>query len=299
MLNAKNVKIAYASVETEIIDDMLYVVLEDDRKIELPLYAEWCWFDPSFGDAWNDLLLYENARCGYLTFGVGDKYGYIDLETCKVACEPKWNWVSLFTPDGYAIVNCGCEPADDENMAFEIPPRGGKFGLIDRNFNVVVPIEYNYVALETRLDIGKCGSRYCNVSGNVFRVQETKLNANVPLADEWYIVSKDREYGIVNRKGDFVIPLGLGKLHVFCRDCILRKADTTLYMKGEVISLDKVYVCASMYDKRVCLIAKKGGKYAIVRTDGTFVCEFCLTFEEARQYVDGLFNGRTIIGIMV
>lgn len=104
VLNAKNVKIAYASVKTEIIDDMLYIVLEDGRKIELPLYAEWCDFD---------------------------------------------------------------------------------------------------------------------------------------------------------RKGNVVIPISWGTLHVLNRNCIIRSGDVTLYTRGQTIPLDKVYVCAAKHDKRVYLIAKK------------------------------------------
>jgi len=295
-LNAKNVKIAYASVETEIIDDMLYIVLEDGRKIELPLYAEWCDFDPTFGNVYNDLFLYDNAHYGLLTFGVGDKYGYIDLETGKVACEPKWDWVSLFRHGGYALIGCGGVPATDEDMAYEMPPDGTKIGLIDEDFNVVVQPEYDCIEWFSRLSIHKCGSRYCNVGVNGYSVRTFSLNENQSSEKEWFIVYKDRECGIVDRKGNVVIPLNCGTLYVFNRNCIIRSGDNTLYTKGEAIPLDKVYVCATKHDKRVYFIVKKGRKYAVVRDDGTFASDFKFTFQQARQFVDIQFEGCTLIG---
>jgi len=296
VLNAKNVKIAFASVETEIIDDMLYIVLKDGRKIELPLYAEWCDFDPTFGNVYNDLFLYDNAHYGLLTFGVGDKYGYIDLETGKVACEPKWDWVSLFRYGGYALIGCGGVPATDEDMAYEMPPGGTKIGLIDENFNVVVPPEYDYVEWLVSFNIDKCGSRYCNVGVNGHRVREFNLNRKQPPDKEWFVVYKDRECGIIDRKGNVVIPMSWGTLHVLNRNCIIRSGDVTLYTRGQTIPLDKVYVCAAKHDERVYFIAKKGRKYAVIRDNGTFASDFKFSFEQARQFVDIQFNGRTLVG---
>lgn len=299
MLNAKNVKIAYASVETEIIDDMLYIVLKDGRKIELPLYKEWCNFDHTFGNVCNDLFLYDNANYGLLTFGVGDKYGYIDLETGKVACEPKWDWVSLFRYGGYALIGFGGVPATDEDMAYEMPPVGTKIGLIDEDFNVVVQPEYDYISWFEHLSIHKCGSKYCNVGYDGYCIKAYNINENQLPENEWFIVYKDRECGIIDRNGKKIIPLGWGTLHVFNRDCVIRSGDVTLYTKGETIPLNKVYVCAAKHDERVYFIAKKGRKYAVIRDDGTFASDFKFSFEQARQFVDIQFDGRTIVGKMV
>lgn len=217
----------------------------------------------------------------------------------NIVCEPKWDWVSTFSPDGYALVNCGCEPANDMDMAFELLLSGGKFGVIDQDFNVVVPIEYDYIEWNDRFTIAKCGSRYCNVSTHIHLERKFSLNENVPTENAWFIVEKDGAYGVIDSKGNVVIPFACGVLHVLSRDCIIRKHNTTVYVKGKEILLDKVYVCASMHDERIYLIVQKGRKYAVVRDDGTFASDFKFTFQQAKQFVDVQFAGRTIIGKMV
>ncbi|MBQ8417780.1 MAG: hypothetical protein IJX10_04020 [Phascolarctobacterium sp.] len=58
----------------------------------------------------------------------------MNAKKVNIACETKWDWVSTFSPDGYALVNRGYEPANDEDMAFEVIPSEGKFGVIDQKF---------------------------------------------------------------------------------------------------------------------------------------------------------------------
>ena len=299
MLNSKDVKIAYSSIPTQIIDDVLYVTSKNGKTIELPLYMDWCSYDPSFGDYFNELNFWDNAYDGLLTFGIGDKYGYIDIRTGKVACQPKWNWVSLFSKDGYAIVNKGCEPFTNEDViAYELAPRTGLFGLIDRDFNMVLPFEYDWIKWDVSSCIHKAGSRYCNIStyGSAC-VKHFNLNADQPLENEWFIVNQGWSQGIVNRNNEVVIPIEPGRLYILSRKCILHRGySLVLYAGDEEIKLDKVYVCMSHFDDRAYLIVKKSRKYAVVRDDGTFATNFAFSFQQAKQFVDIQFANRTIIG---
>ena len=224
----------------------------------------------------------------------------MNAKKVNIACETTWDWVSTFSPDGYALVNCGYEPANDEDMAFEVIPSGGKFGVIDQKFNVIVPVEYDYIEWSGCFNIAKCGSKYCNVSANAHWGRKCSLNENVlSSGNAWFIVEKGGEYVVVDGKGNVIIPLACGGLGVLSRECILRKGNTTLYSKGKAIPLDKVYVCASMYDERVYLIVQKSRQYAVIRDDGTFASDFKFSFEQAKRFVDMQFGGRTIIGKMV
>ena len=298
MLNSKTVKIAYASIETEIINGVLYV-LKDGKKLELPLYMEWCSYDPSYGDYFNELNFWDNAYMGLLTFGIGNKYGYICICTGEVICEPKWDWVSLFTKDGYALINEGCEPFSDEGViAHEMAPRTGKIGLIDLDFNTIIPAQYSWITWHVSFRLHKAGSRYCNVTrkGNFFP-KNFNLNENQPLEHHWFIVNQGMNYGIVNSNNEAILPLELGRLYIFSRGCIIRRGLTyTLYTNDAKIDLDEIYVCMSRYDDRTYLIVKKAKKYAVIRDDGTFASNFAFTFQQAKQFVDIQFVNRTYIG---
>ena len=262
---------------------------------------DWCSYDPSFGDYFNELNFWDNAHDGLLTFGIGDKYGYIDIRTGKVACQPKWNWVSLFTRDGYALINEGCEPFIDEGViAHEMAPRTGKIGLIDRNFNTVLPAQYDWINWEVSCNIHKGGSRYCNIPRYAtYGAKRFNINENQPIENEWFIVTKGYCQAIVNRKNEPVFPFKPGYLYELSRECIIRRGPSlTLCAAGTETPLDKVYVCMSHHDDRVYLIVKKSKNYAVVRDDGTFASNFSFTFQQAKQFVDIQFANYTIIGKM-
>lgn len=302
MLNSKNVKIAYASLKTEIIDNVLHIVLNDSRKVSLPDYREMCKTDSSLEDYWSGLFIHDNAYEGLLTFGIGNKYGYIDLATGIVLCEPKWNWVSLFH-DGYAMVNIGCNPVTEDEMAFEICPITCKFGLINYHFTEVIPPgKYRYYSTYSSLSLSKQGSRYCTTvkrpskysSGYPFRSFD--LNKGYPHENHWFIVSNDNREAIINANGEFILPFESGRIYVLSRNAILRIGDKiTMYTNDETIEWDDIYVCVSREYTATYLIVKKNRKYAVVRTDGAFVTNLEFTFAQTKQFADLLFTNTTIV----
>lgn len=199
MLNCKNIKIAFCDIEAEIIDDVLYIVGEDGSMLDLPTFLR---VDE---DAVHKLGLYDNASDGLLTFGIGDRYGYIDLTTGRVACAPQWGWVSLFR-DGFALVADGCKPADEDSIAFELMPKAGKVGVIDREFNTVISPVYDEITWTSPCRIAKRGSRYCNCKSiDVLGRDSVALNADNAQVP-WFIVGEDDRYGIVDTDGKAVIP---------------------------------------------------------------------------------------------
>lgn len=225
----------------------------------------------------------------------------LDAKKENIVCKPKWDWVSLFSRDGYALVNIGCDPLTEEEIACEETPSTGKFGLIDYDFNVVVPPKYDSVEWNIYCEIDNRRSRYCNVPPR-YRgpiVRSYNINENQPVGKEWFVVSKDGQWGIIDRNENIIIPFDDRKLYVLSRECVLRKDGRMLYAGGESIPLDEVYVCKSPYETKVYLIVKRSRKYAVVRDDGTFASDFKFTFQQARQFVDIQFEGRTIVGKMV
>ncbi len=303
MLNSKDVKIAYASLKTEIIDSVLYIVMNDGTKVSLPEYREMCKTDSSLEPYWEGLFTYENAHEGLLTFGIGDKYGYIHLATGVVLCEPKWNWVSLFH-DGYATVNIGCDPVSEGDMAFEVCPRNGEYGLINYYFTEVIPPgKYDDYSTSSYLRLSKQGNRYCTTvkrpsryaSGYPSRAFD--LNEGLPHEDHWFIVYKDGQKGIINADGKLVFPFESSSLYVLSRNVVIRIGEKIImYTNDEAVEWDDVYVCISHDHPATYLIVKKNSKYAIVRTNGTFVSNLEFTFAQAKQLVDLLLTNSTIIG---
>jgi len=114
----------------------------------------------------------------------------------------EYDWIDGFS-GGMAVVLIG----DREN---------GKYGCIDKNGNVVVPLEYDWVykLSESLLEIslgGKCG--LIDTSGKI--VVPCEYDAIGQFSNGMAWILKDGKYGYIDETGDIIIPMIYDKFDFF------------------------------------------------------------------------------------
>ena len=84
----------------------------------------------------------EECEGGLIQFEVEGKWGFANIYTGEIRIDPVWDYASPFY-SGYARVSLGTkiEHCSDGQIMMQ----GGKYGYIDRNGKVVIPLEYDDV----------------------------------------------------------------------------------------------------------------------------------------------------------
>ncbi|MDI1255885.1 MAG: WG repeat-containing protein [Flavobacterium sp.] len=142
----------------------------------------------------------------------GGKYGVMDFSG-KVYTAFKYDEVlpeSLLFSDSIIMV---AEPMGISNQPnrFHFVKIGAKYGLLDNDFKMILPAEYDYFLKcgERNVLRAKKGGKWGLIDARNFKIlipfiydiQPEYKNGN-------YWVTKDKQYGLVNRTGKYLIPLG-------------------------------------------------------------------------------------------
>lgn len=102
----------------------------------------------------DEILKCEYDEIGAFKDGVayikkGDKYGYID-DNYQIFIPCKYNAVGSFNDKGYCWVNEGCKSKKDNPKQIE----GGKFGVYNRNGELIIKPNYKMIGTFTHLSLG-------------------------------------------------------------------------------------------------------------------------------------------------
>lgn len=120
----------------------------------------------------------EECQFGLIQFIVGGKWGFADIYSGEIKIQPVWDYAGPFY-HGYAHVSIGnkiefiseqkmCVSAIREIGNMDII--GGKHGYIDRNNNIIIPVEYDYadeIHEGTNFIVGKGGKRFAVNEKNI------------------------------------------------------------------------------------------------------------------------------------
>ncbi len=210
---------------------------------------------------------------------VDDKWGYID-RTGSFVVEPKYDYVGEFS-DGRARVTFDSFTGTD--------------GFIDEKGEVIIPLEYDADDFKegmSRIEAdGKVG--YIDRDGNV--VVEPTYQWGSDFSDDVAIVrnkvGEKLEYGVIDRKGELIIPFSLSRISEFSEGLAgIRKGEKEGFIdkRGEMVIPAKFDYVREFSDGVAAVRVGDWdtGRYGYINRSGTFVIE--PTLHDAWEFVDGV-----------
>lgn len=135
----------------------------------------------------------------------------------------------------------------------------GKWGLVNREGNQVVPIKYNYI--------------YCSKQHS--------------FDNEIAVVVADKHYGAIDRAGNEIIPLAYDKFEKSGNLVLMKKGKNWFIINGETrhtIELEKQYDILSTTEKMICFM--QNDKFGFLDCSGKEI--FPPISESSIEFEDGL-----------
>ncbi len=224
----------------------------------------------------------EECEEGLIQLAVNGKWGFADIYSGEIKIKPTWDFVDPFY-FGYAHVVLNANANEYSAGRFEVT--GGKHGYINKNGDLVIPVEYD-------------GAEIVSLRGN-------------------FLVSKDGKWGVVDKNNKVLIPFEYDYLRknydddlVFGGKRVLPKPSLEQAIKQNLWwdygikwgvfdkqfniivmpELDKMpYICEVKYDKddnwshikKKYYILKRKRRYGVLCVDGRLITDVSLLKRDA------------------